>query len=237
MSTSKKSEAKVLKPITRARAERFLLDLANHNPIGDPLSELLMAVVRETNPNDQRITTEAERVKKLYPEMAQPFEGTFTIWVNVLYWTQIYLRRAWTASDERSRNWYLFEMRRQYHDAAVQSRDRRAGRGVDASHYPVHRLEGFVAGVPGLTASSVTRMGRALIDPPELTPFEVAASYFQSRVGHRAKFCANSGCWSPYFIAPPAKARKYCSVKCSNDADAKNKHESYMRKKAGKGMF
>ena len=218
MSTSEKSKAKIRGVIDPRRAERFLCDLANRYPI----NELLASEVKRRSPDHALLTKPAERIKRLYPEMAQPFGDDFPLWVEALYWTQILLRRAWTAQDDRRRNWYLYEMRRQYRDAVIHSRLRTTRTGVSEPF--------FFSELPG-PGANLSRVDRSLIDPPETTPFELAAFHFQDRIGQRAKYCAYAECPTPYFIAPPAKARKYCSEQCSHSQDSINKNASYRRKK------
>jgi hypothetical protein len=214
MSTSDKSTSNFR--IDPARAERFLRDLANKYPV----NELLAGVLKDRFPGHALIVKPAQRIRTLYPEMASPFADDLTMWAESLYWTQILLRRAWTAHDARHRNWYLYEMRKQYRDAVIQATLRTT------------KTE-FVSEVPG-PGANLLYTSKTLIDPPAMTPFEATADYFQSRVGDRAKYCAYAECSDPYFIAPHGKARKYCSEKCFHDGDAINKHESYLRKKAKK---
>ena len=154
------------------------------------------------------IAAPAERLKKKYPEMAEPFGDKFDIWVDVLYSTQIFLRRAWEANSERSRQWYLHEMRRHYRDAVIfTGDDPPAPDSVPGGRFHLQYAD------------------PRLLHPPKVTPFEEAAFYFQSRIGQRARRCQNDNCGAPYFIAPPAKARKYCSPECSADADRENKRK------------
>src|SRR5205809_255121 len=117
MGTSEKPTVKLLGVIAPQRAEAFLLELANRRPI----NQLLADVIRRGDPQSPQIADHAKRIKRLYPEIAAPFDDDFEMWVEALYWTQIFLRLSWTAVDDRHRDWYLFEMRRQYRLAEIAS--------------------------------------------------------------------------------------------------------------------
>src|SRR5437667_747599 len=179
MGTSEKRVAKLLGLIAPRRAEEFLKELANRYP----RNQLLADVIRKADQQHAQIVNPAKRIKKLYPEMAEPFGNDFDMWVESLYWTQIFLRRAWTAHDDRHRHWYLYEMRRQYRLAVLQAR-----LGATKTGEPM-----FFSELPG-PGAHLMYTHDSLIDPPEVTPFEAAAGYFQSRIGQRARYCANENC-------------------------------------------
>jgi hypothetical protein len=221
MGTSEKPRPKVLGVIELQRAEAFLLDLANRRPI----NQLLADTIRKLHPQNPQIVDPAKRIKRLYPEIAAPFGDDFDMWVEALYWTQIFLRLAWTAVDDRHRDWYLYEMRRQFRLAVIASMLRTTKTGFAEPT--------FFSEVPG-PGSHLMHTDRSLIEPPEITAFEAAAYHFQSRIGQRARRCPREDCLSPYFIAPPANAKKYCSSSCANAGDKVNKNKSYLRKKAEK---
>ena len=160
MGTSEKRVAKVLGVIDPKRAENFLLDLANRYPV----NELLAGIVRQRHPENSLIVGPAQRLRKFYPEMAEPFGDQFRIWVDAIYWTQIFLKRAWESSDDRRRQWFLYEMRSQYRNEV--SRARLAG--VKTEHVILSELPGGGA--------HLQFIDRSLIEPPEITPFEAAGN-------------------------------------------------------------
>src|SRR5947209_19119025 len=108
MGSSGKVSSKLLGLITKTRAEAFLLRLANRDLGLSPTSTLFE-------------TTDLSVVEKLregYPEMAEPL-GDPKIFAAVLPNLQRYLRLAWNSPDQRSREWYLHEMRRHYRNATA----------------------------------------------------------------------------------------------------------------------
>jgi len=192
MSTSGKTGHKILGVMATSRAEGFLLDMAN--PPNEP----------EEQSNDRLI--------RRYPEVAEPLEGRPKGWENSFSWIRIYLQRAWTAPDDRHRDWYLFELRRLYRDATVEA---------DLRHAP--EVEpGLISLVPGLGKPRLDLIAPGFMEPPKVTPFEAIIFYFQTRIGDLAKRCKNLDCNTPYFIADKI-SRQYCGEKCAASGTRESK--------------
>jgi hypothetical protein len=96
------------------------------------------------------------------------------------------LRKAWTAPDQRSREWYLFMLRASY----------------QMEHQQSEHLEG-----PPLMISSD-------LDPPPFTPFEQAIAHLQHRL-HAALYCKWRDCQTPYFLRRERRDQ-CCSDRCTN---------------------
>jgi hypothetical protein len=122
------------------------------------------------------------------------------------------IRLVWDAQDRRHRDWYLFLLRQHFqHDVVM--------RDVIAKREPPN---------PG-------RLASRLAAPPELTPFEAALFYFQTRLGELARHCGNATCPAPYFIAQK-KWQKYCSPKCSGPATRESKRQWWRDNRAKNGV-
>jgi hypothetical protein len=205
MSSSSKQVNKLLGVITQARAEAFLLRLANRDLEADPM---------------------AERLRFTYPEMGAPFGTHLQLWSEALRWVQVYLRLAWRAPDDRYREWCLYEMRRYWRDSTV----------VVAFHTEEPRITHDIFSAvpaPGIDPSLVDKR---MIEPPNITAFEAAAFYFQSRIGDLAKYCGNPHCREPYFIADK-RSQKFCSEKCAGSGNRESKRKWWRNNKAKKGSL
>lgn len=118
------------------------------------------------------------------------------------------LRLVWDAQDRRHREWYLFRLRDSFqHDVIMAD--------VMAKREPPN---------PG-------RLALRLAAPPELTPFEAALFYFQTRLGELARHCGNVTCPAPYFIAKK-KWQKYCSESCAGPATKEAKRKWWSENRA-----
>lgn len=199
MGSSRRTGSKILGVIEPARAEAFLLKLANTHPLNDAV---------------------AEKLSLSYPEMAQPCGGRLSL--ETLTWAQAYLQRAWRAPNDRHREWYLHEMRRQYREAVVMT----GFREMKAQPPVVFSL------APGF-GTSVQQVDPRLIEPPAVTPFEAAVFYLQSRIGDRAKYCGHQDCPAPYFIAIK-RWQKFCSEKCAGPANRESKRKWWHENREGR---
>jgi hypothetical protein len=209
MGSSRRAGNKILGVIDPARAEAFLLQLANP-------------------PTSGKITTAyAETLRKRYPEMAEPVWKSLEEWTGNLIWIQLYLRHAWDAPDARHRDWYLHEMRRQYSHAAAE---------LALGDLPTPP-DGILSVAPGMVVRGfepmIDRVYPGFIEPPEVTPFEAAVFYFQSRIGDRAKYCGHVDCPAPYFIAVK-RWQKFCSEKCAGPANRESKRKWWHNKQEGR---
>lgn len=208
MCSNRKAENKILGVVSPARAEQFLRDLANADM--------------------DRRHRDALRLQKKYPEMAKPVWKSPEEWAGDLAWLQLYLQCAWDAPDERHRTWYLFSMRKQYSHSATEVALRTVSAPPEGTFsFPA----GFVLpnGKPMLNG-----VHAGFIEPPQITPFEAAAFYFQSRIGDRAKHCASVDCPAPYFIAEK-RWQKFCTEKCAGSANRESKRKWWHENKAKKG--
>lgn len=203
MSSSGKSSGKILGVITPARAEAFLTRLANRN-----------------------LEKDIEKLKLAYPEMTEPLEGRPQQWGDPLYWVQIYLRSAWTAPDDRTRDWYLYELRRHYRDATTEA---------SLSRENPKLAHDFFSAIPAPGIQQELVDERFLQPPPEKTPFEAAVSYFQDKIGNRAKHCAHDDCPEPYFIAEK-RWQKFCSEACAGPANRESKRKWWKDNRAKGGI-
>ncbi len=205
-----KSSRKILGVIEPPRAEGFLLDVAN-------LSDRWWK-----RSGDERISRPMKMLSERYPEIFDPFRDKPLPLVGAISGLRDYLRRAWDASDARHRDWYLFEMRREYRDFMIEM----DGVQTHVTEFPGKGI------IPAIT---VTRLDARFSEPPLLTPIEVAAFYFQTRIGDRAKHCGGPDCPAPYFIAVK-RWQKYCSLACAGPAGRESKRKWWHEHK-GKGSI
>jgi hypothetical protein len=205
MGSSRNTDNKILGVITPSRAELFLRRLANLHPVDGAV---------------------AEQLRAKYPEIAEPCASGRS-WLETLSWAQFYLRRAWDAPDERHRKWYLHEMRRDYRESVVMA----SFAGVPASETPHGHIFSLVPGV----GTDTQRVDKRLIDPPPPTAFEAAVSYFQERIGDRAKHCGHVDCPAPYFIAEK-RWQKFCTEACAGPANRESKRKWWHDNKAKGGL-
>jgi hypothetical protein len=119
---------------------------------------------------------------------------------------QIGLRRAWLASDDHQRDWYLFQLRYAYERTRARIED-----GIFATQ-----------DVGDTSELRARRSFRLMIEEllqhvPEATPFEAAVFHLQTRLAHRMRCCPNPDCAKPYFFRMK-KGQKYCSAACADPA-------------------
>jgi len=69
--------------------------------------------------------------------------------------------------------------------------------------------------------------------PPQVTPFEAALYYFQTRISDLAKKCAHGDCPAPFFIAAK-RSQKFCSEACAGPANREAKRK-WWHDNRGKG--
>jgi hypothetical protein len=203
MGSSENTGRKILGLITQARAEAFLLRLANRD----------LHVRRTPVLSEEADPAVAEKLREGYPEMAEPLRD-LKLFAEALPWLQTYLRLAWNSRDQRCREWYLHEMRRHYRDATLE-----AGFAFGKEESKI--------GSDLLTAIPHAGIPREYVDdrmiaPPTVTPFEAAAFHLQSRVGDRAKYCGHVDCRERYFIADK-RSQKFCSEACAGPANRESK--------------
>jgi hypothetical protein len=147
----------------------------------------------------------SERMRALYSDVV----GSLS--VHELMSLRDELRLVWDTQDRRHRDWYLFRLRDSFqHDVILGD--------VKAKGGPPN---------PG-------RLASRLAAPPEITPFEGALFYFQTRLGELARHCGNATCPAPYFIAKK-KWQKYCSPECAGPATRESKRQWWREHRAKNG--
>lgn len=109
------------------------------------------------------------------------------------------LRKAWTAPDKWHRDWYVDELRREWHKFYPGPVQRETWRTLETA-------EGAFP-FPSLEYAEV---------PPPSSRFEAIMFYFKTVVADRAKVCQAASCPAPYFI-PRLHWRKYCSIDCTRE--------------------
>jgi hypothetical protein len=190
MSTIPKARSNFL-GVKRTSAERFLLDWANMNlERGGVLSDF-----------QKRYSTV---LGKLDPDTLILLQGQ--------------LRMAWDSPDQRSRDWYLTQLRTYF--------------------YQYHARAEFAARpVPQIPGIMRYRLAPAyqLLPPPPLTEFEASLFYLQTEVKDLVKHCGGGpDCPAPYFIATK-RWQKYCSEACSGPALREQKAEWWRNHRAKNG--
>jgi|SRR5215831_5898163 len=205
MGSRRKVGSKILGLVTEATARDFLLRLAN---LGDDSVPWL---------------------RSKYPEMFHQSTSEETIFAY-----RKELRRAWDAPDQRTRDWYVFSLRR--HHAMMErviamDEIARSGRAqhlveemgkLEASLSPKQRQEARRSVAEWLTEP-----------PPQITPLEATLFYFQTRVADLAKHCGHVDCPSPYFIADK-RWQKFCSEACAGPANRESKRKWWSENRARK---
>lgn len=185
MSSSRKTANKILGVVSEDRAEGVLLDVANARD-------------------------DCGRVLSKYQDLFHP---TTTPSLVRLYRKD--LRRAWDAPDQRTRDWYIFSLRRNH---ALFERDLRY---VEMISDP--QIQGMKS--QPLTPAEKEDV-RAFFDapPPAITSMEAVLFYFQTRIGDLAKHCGHVDCAAPYFIAEK-RWQKFCSEACAGPANRESKRK------------
>lgn len=198
MSAGTKQGGKILGVLSEAAAEDFLVRLANLLDNSASVAALLSK----------------------YPQM---FDRA-TKQAQVFAYRRE-LRRAWKSPDQRSRDWYLFSLRRGH---AL----------VGRSHSPAWAIEeALQTPLETLTANLADKDFDPLLSPPpRITPFEAALFYLQTRIGDLAKYCANADCNTPYFIADK-RSRIFCSEKCAGSGTRESKRRWWRENRAKERMI
>ena len=226
MGSSRKQVSKILGAITRADAERLLVDWANLHDL--PYSAVEAKLIREKLSAGIPVvpTEECRRLVKRNPQVfgrgALDWEwggvAGFGLTGFDLIEIRNLLRRAWDAPERRSREWYCFHLRQRFY-----------GWQASADFIRAHKTE---------TASPLMDKGWSelnFLDPPPVTPFEAAVFHLQTSIAERAKHCGNnSECPAPYFIAVK-KWQKYCSEECAGPANRESKRQWWRDNRAKNG--
>lgn len=185
----------------------------------------------------RRIDAAIKRLRAHYPEIftirplgPRPPDAESEITSNqwrLAAQVQDYLRRAWEASDLRSREWFIFKARDYYHFQTVvmplfDVRMRSAHeRGADLKA----ELDS-----PVPDEEEAVRHG-----PPRLTEFERAMYLFQ-RIADQARRCPNPECPAPFFFTS-RKNQRYCGEKCAAEALREQKRkwwaENHSKRRGG----
>jgi hypothetical protein len=234
MKSSQKGERKILGKVTVREAESALEDLANlqaefdyrtGRPKGrDQIARLLrrhphlwggLGKRRPRSGSDER----SVRVRELLQSIRK-LQRPFKVEWNILQVRDL-LRKAWDATDPRSREWYVFGARVRHLVAYT-------GRPVTINSSPPS---------PKLDEEDqhFDRRLEFFWDVPPTTEFEVILYYFQAYIRDRARHCQNGAdCPAPYFIAAK-RWQKYCSDACAVPAQraAKRKWWNEHRKNGG----
>jgi hypothetical protein len=209
MSTSHKQGRKILGVISPRDAERLLLAWAN-------LPDL---------PYPSNADAACGRLISQNPEVFSfiPLAETDALGSAMIsgYFMEIrhLLRRAWVAPDRRHRDWYLFHLRKQFHQWKSQSE-------WWSVHPPVHPDWATGEEAKGLLEREA--------EPPEITHFEAAVFYLQTSVAERAKYCGGPHCPAPYFVATK-RWQKYCTEECAGPALRESKRRWWTENRAKNG--
>jgi hypothetical protein len=193
----------ILEALSKTRAERVLLDWTNL-----PGTWPLVPVVEPFQPapvEDKRQHSEMwkaiSRLSEKYPEV---FRDSYSIGILIL---RDFLREAWTASDPRHRDWYVFKFR----DFA-QKMIGRIQRVTDSHRVvPSTDLSPVLPTLPATIEEAMETLQQS--HPSALTPLEALGVHFQM-LAKRARRCLNPDCPAPYFLVKK-KGQKYCSDACS----------------------
>jgi len=172
--SSSKRRDQILDVMPRKKAEAILMGLVNRGSAVE-------------------LRASHERLVKHYPELFEDSENSFKSALLLAY----LLQKAWDATEERKRDWYL-------HDA--ESFYRAATRNRDVPTPPA----------PTVPLAEYFHRGVAVRfpDPPaQVTPFEALLYHFRRNL-KRAKHCLNPDCVAPYFFVRK-KGQRYCSDACS----------------------
>lgn len=195
MGSSKKPGSKILGTVTRAEADRLLLDLANVHDKPESLQR-----IRDRNPDTLGNVDD-----------------------HILIQLQGVLRLAWTAQDARHRDWFIFQVRDVYCAFQLDQQMALSERPDDPYPREVILPSGGTLTTWGGESSS-TKLERRRLQPPPPTIFEATMYYFQRSIAERAKFCPVPGCHAPYFVAAK-RWQKYCSEACAGPANREAKRK------------
>ena len=185
--------------ITRARAERFILELANVHPSKDAVDRLLnkfpeffpdlddpgvvAAIHKEPY---RRLIRDVERQLQLAPEQSPKVAFVFFLSYSLL-------QEIWNAPEEWTAYWKILATLLLYNNLS--------------------RPRSGVAGTPDDPLA-----------PPPWTPFTVAMTYL-SLILERTRRCKNPSCKAMPFFFARKKGQEYCSDACAAEAQREYKRK------------
>jgi hypothetical protein len=195
---------------SRKRGDHFLGDKFSPREI----EALLAEWVNVTTETDAAIA----RLVRHHPEVFSALpEGQSAAHWDIVARVQNFLRLAWDAPDLRSREWYIFKARMEWHQLTT-----------FAPLWEKRILQG------GTPVNQLTDQEFSLyIHPPPLTPFERVMWHFH-RIAEKARHCAHPECPAPYFFAAK-KGQKYCSLECSAPSQRDQKRRWWQENRAKGG--
>lgn len=228
MNSGKHTSNQILGNISPVRAEQLLTALANLP--GDwqiltslanlPGLELRRKVQHQgvepslfERESHARIIQGIERLRSRYREA---FEGYPPVSLLVL---RDLVRKAWTAADVRSAEWYLYRFRHLHWATARRVRHVREATGP---------LETEIPTIPGTVSEAIRTIAQS--EAPAVTQLEAAAFHLAKNL-HRALRCPNPECPAPYFFRKK-KGQKFCSTVCALPAQRASKREWWKKNRA-----
>lgn len=230
MGSSKKQGRKILEVLTRAEAERCLVQWANLRDL--PYSTEQKALLREKLSAGIPLapTEECRKLVERNPQIFGPnaldweWGGVSGFGLTMFDLIEIrdLLRRVWEAQERRSREWYSFHLRQRFYGWQTRADFLRA--------HP-HTSDNF-ADHP-LMQPEWSQL--SYLDPPPKTGFEAMAFYLQSVIADRAKRCGSPDCPAPYFIAVK-RWQKFCSEACAGPVNREQKRR-WWNENRGKGSL
>lgn len=208
----------ILGTLSAPRAEQLLTALANLS--GDwqilthlenlPGFESTRKVKREgvessaiERESYSRMTDGVERLRNRYREAFGEHPAIALLVLRDL------VRKAWTAADVRSAEWYLFRFRHLHWETV-----RRIHHVRDSA-----RTETEIPTIPATVSEGVRTLAQS--DAPPLTQLEAAAFHLQKNL-YRALRCPNPECPAPFFFRRK-KGQKFCSTACALPAQRASK--------------
>jgi hypothetical protein len=225
MSASRKSGSKILGMVEPKEAEKLLLDWVN-------LPDLAMSPEDWNDPNPMFVDGPEDDSHRYFRSRYEHVLG-LRLTNRLVSQLRDRLREVWDAADARTQDWYIFELRRLFHqwtselrfyDWSAESHAELRARGYSAKAVAKATLE----------LRKALEFRESLQEPPPVTPFEAAVFYFQRKLGHLAKHCQNPTCSEPYFLATK-RWQKYCSEKCAAPALRESKREWWRQNRAKNG--
>lgn len=160
------------------------------------------------NPEAYKRTEDA--IKRICARYARAFEDCPSIALIVL---RDLARKAWTAADARSAEWYLFRLRHLHWETV------RRVRAVQGAAKASTKPEREIPTIPGTLEEAMRAVAQS--EPPPVTEIEAAAFYLQKNL-RRALYCPNAECPAPYFFIKK-KGQRYCSFECGLPARRESK--------------
>jgi hypothetical protein len=193
----RKESRQVLGVITETDADTLLTELAN----------LRDESLSEENPIPAGITKWWKQVFDFLPP-----EGPARLYM--LRRLCGLIRKAWTESNRRARDWYLFRAREERFRFRI------------ASNPEIKDLP---------EAWRLRSIDDALDEAPAVSPWEAAVFHLQQIEGTTRK-CDNQECANPYFIAKKQEGgqQRYCTPECA-DVGRRESKRNWWREHRGKG--